>query len=109
MRLKHKSTYCIGKSYGDIPLFDESKHPLIKGVEAPNKRPGLISFFEDENGKEYCAVVNNTPFACERFMIVLDKNVKTINGARDFYEEKDDVIKVGAWYAPGQMQIYCFE
>lgn len=123
MKLKHKSTYHIGESYGGYPLFTEGVHPLIKRIKSLYNEPGLISFFEDENGKEYCVLVNNSPFRPDGFAMRLEKRVKKAVRVENhvaevfssehhhdaFYAELEDEIEVGTWFAPGQMEIFCFE
>lgn len=124
MTLKHRATYHIGQSFGEYPLFPENTHPLIKRVESPDNIPGILSFFEDKDGREYCILVNNSPDKPNRLNAVLDKKVEKIlrielNGERitDFaknhydceYKENEDEVTAGVWYAPGQMEMFRFE
>ena len=79
--LKHKVTYHLVTSYGETELFPEGIHPFVERVDSPDGIPGILSFFEDENGKEYCALVSNTPFRSGRLNLVLTPNVKTLRQA----------------------------
>lgn len=122
--LKHKKTYGFEKCYGTMDPFPQETHPLIRRMISTDRLPGLLSFFEDSEGREYAVMVNNSPFESGRFSFALDKKVKKIwrielNGSAvsDFakhhhdaiYGEHYDYIQAGAYLAPGQMEIFRFE
>lgn len=124
IQLKWKKTWHLEKAYGGYQLFRTGDHPLIRRVISDEKLPGILSLFEDEEGREYVCLVNNSPFKPGRFSFVLPKDVKKIlriykNGEMvvDFktnhhdaiYEERDDEIIAGCFLAPGQMEIFRFE
>lgn len=122
--LKYKKAYHIKKCYGGYDVFPNNTHPLIKRIDSASLQPGLVSFFEDDEGREFTVLVNNTPKESGLFEFVLDKKCKKVlryqfNGEKiiDFsvdhhdcvYYEKDDEIHAGVWLAPGQMEIFRFE
>jgi len=122
--LKHQKTYGFEKCYGTMDPFPQDSHPLIRRMISEDHLPGLLSFFTDEEGREYAVMVNNSPFTPGRFSFALDKKVKRIwrvelNGEKtsDFrkshhdalYGEFYDYIQAGAYLAPGQMEIFRFE
>ncbi|MCQ2446183.1 MAG: hypothetical protein MJ141_04820 [Clostridia bacterium] len=124
MKLSWKKTWHFEKAYGDYPLFPENEHPFIKRMISEQGLPGILSLFEDEDGKEYAVMVNNSPFKPGRFAFALPKDTKKIwriqkNGDMtvDFkvshhdaiYQEKDDEIIAGCFLAPGQMEVFRFE
>lgn len=123
-RLKFRKVYHFEECYGGVEEFPENTHPFIRRMISEDRLPGILSFFEDENGKEYCVLVNNSFERNCRFHFELNKNVKKIcrtamNGTwmtdfakshwDAFYEEHEDCIRAGVWLAPGQMEIFCFE
>ncbi len=123
MGLKHKATYHVGESYGGYPLFTGETHPLIRRIKSLYGAPGLLSIFEDDKGKEYFVIVNNTPSEPDGFVFCLDKKVKKVvrleNNTEEtlsaehhhdaFYTDLENETEAGTWFAPGQMEIFCFE
>ena len=122
--LRHRKTWHFGKCYGTYDHFPQDTHPLIKRMHSVDRLPGILSFFENAEGREYAVLVSNTPFEPGRFEFVLDKKVKHIhrlemNGSKDtdfaahhhdaIYHEEYDAIHAGVWLAPGQMEIFRFE
>lgn len=122
--LTHKETYHTHKAYGEYELFHENAHATIKTMESQHNVPGIISFFEDENGKEYIAIVNNSPFESDLFTLSISKQVSRVflihqNGEYEedmrishhdaIFEETDSSIRAGVYLAPGQMEIFRLE
>lgn len=122
--LTHKETYHTHKAYGEYELFHENAHAYIKTMESQHNVPGIISFFEDENGKEYIAIVNNSPFESDLFTLSISKQVSRVflihqNGEYEedmrishhdaIFEETDSSIRAGVYLAPGQMEIFRLE
>lgn len=116
-----KSCYHVHKAYGGYELFKEDSHPIVKSVFSDHKVPGIISFFENEQGQKYIALVNNSPFESDLFKFTLSDGVKRIfnvrrNGADEqdmranhhdaFFKEENGIIQAGVWLAPGQMEIF---
>ena len=54
-RLNHIDTYGIGVSYGGYLYFISGTNELIDGATG---RQGIISFFRDDDGADYAAIVN---------------------------------------------------
>ena len=124
MKLKWKKTYHFEKAYGGYPLFAPGDHPIILRVVSEQKLPGILSLFEDEQGREYVCLVNNSPFKPGSFNFVLRKDTGKVlrireNGTQevDFkafhhdaaYRETENEIIAGCCLAPGQMEIFRFE
>lgn len=116
-----KGTWMTGKTYGGYKEFKSGEIPGVTAVESPYGNPGIISHFELD-GKNYIAVVNNTPFESGAFKIIYGKEIKTVNrlgwngfvntkhyDGDAFYSENDGIITSGDWCAPGQMNVYQFE
>ena len=124
VNLKWKRTWHFQKAYGGYPLFGEDDHPLIMHVNSEQGLPGILSRFEDAQGKEYICIVNNSPFKPGCFTFTLSKKTQKIlrireNGAQevDFianhhdavYRENAFDILAGCYLAPGQMELFRFE
>ena len=124
MSLSIKDCYHIVKAYGEYPLFPENRHPLIRRVFTDHRVPGIVSFFEDQEGREYVVLVNNSPFESDLFKMAIDPSVKHIynlrkNGAdakdmKDFhhdafYRDFGVEVQAGVYLAPGQMEIFRIE
>lgn len=56
MKLKRKKSYILKNSRGDYPVFKPGDHEYI--LDATIDDTGVLSFFEDEEGKEYICIVN---------------------------------------------------
>ena len=124
MSLTHKQTYHTQKAYGEYELFHENAHAYVKAMTAQHGVPGIISFFEDENGREYIAIVNNSPFESDLFTLTISKQVSRVfnihkNGEFEedmrishhdaIFEETDTAIQAGVYLAPGQMEVFRLE
>ncbi len=55
-KLSHISTYGVGVSFGGYPYFTPGASDLITAAEC---RSGMISFFKDEAGDDYIAIINS--------------------------------------------------
>ena len=56
MKLHHQQTYTVNCNRGVYPTFAEANHPVIKDVRANDE--GIVSFFTDDEGREYLCFVN---------------------------------------------------
>lgn len=125
-RLRHKKTYHVVRAYGGYEIFPGDTHKFIRQVDSVHRLPAIISFFEDEEGKEYVVLMNNSKTEAGSFALVLNEKVKKIiyveeNGKleREFTQENNPLLHtfhtnkegtfVGDWLTPGQMMIFRFE
>ena len=111
MSLKRKSSYFMGTQRGDYPMFGANTHPYVTAIKA--ERDAIVSFFEDESGKEYMVLVNASQTKDGVFKIYLDKEKSDLvevlfNGKQDipyaFGNGKDHWD--GQWLYPGQMCMF---
>jgi hypothetical protein len=123
-RLTLRKAYHGVKAYGGYELYDDS-HPVVKNLVSHHGLPCILSFFNDENGREYFSLTNNSQKESGLFSVNIDKKIKNIyriiwegkeisvaeshwdalyneNGAESF-------ITMGNWLAPGQMEVYRLE
>ena len=70
LKLKRKKTCLIGFRYGSFPIFSENSHDIVKEIRCFEN--GLVSFFEDEEGNEFCALVNTEKKQPADFRIIYD-------------------------------------
>ena len=125
-RLRHKKTYHVVRAFGGYEIFPGDTHKFVRMVDSVHRLPAIISFFEDEEGKEYVVLMNNSKTEAGSFALVLNENVKKIfyveeNGKleREFTIENNPLLHtfhknkegtfVGDWLTPGQMMIFRFE
>ena len=130
--LKFVKSYHVGESFGGFPLFKEGDSDVILKIEDPrDHHPLILSFFKDENGDDYFAVVNNTRFDPSRVHITISSKAGKIRdmannvvitptkitqalgvgGVTETKEEDKipDSYENMTWYAPGQMMLYKIE
>lgn len=122
--LRLKQSFHFVKAYGGYPLFQENAHPVLRRVWSEHRVPGVVSFFEDEAGREYIAVVNNSPFESDLFKLALPAHTKHVYNVRlngkdekdmrrfhhdAFFHEDDIEVQAGVWLAPGQMELFRIE
>ncbi len=130
--LKLVKSYHVGEAFGGFPLFKEGDSDVILKIEDPrDHHPAILSFFKDENGDDYFAIVNNTRFDPSRIhMTISSKAGKIIDVANDMpitptkitqalavggvtaTKEEDkipDSYEHMNWYAPGMMKLYKIE
>lgn len=125
-QLKIKKLYQFHRCYGNIPEYKKGDHDGILAIESPNGVPGILSFFEDKDGKEYVVLCNNSPSKSGQFKFVLDKT-KVMkftrvgeNGtafhtfARQSEEsmknaKEGDYLVANMWLAPGQLEMFIME
>ena len=104
--LHRKKSYIIGFQRGDWPVFSDDIHYCIKAVRS--FEDAVISFFEDDEGKEYVCFVNAEMAQIGHYKFVIDNNYKltelicngTIQQPADFAEHD------GVLLNPGQMVLY---
>ena len=101
----------MGKQRADYPMFGSGTHDCIPMIKA--ERDAIVSFFEDENGKEYMCLVNADQNTNGVYKIYHDKEkcdlVEVLfNGKQDipyaFGNSKDHWD--GQWLYPGQMAMF---
>lgn len=111
MSLKRQSTYFMKTQRADYPMFGANTHPYITMIKA--ERDAIVSFFKDENGKEYMCLVNASQTQDGVFKIFHDKEkcdlVEVLfNGKQStpysFGNGKDHWD--GQWLYPGQMAMF---
>ena len=110
--LKRKSTYLIGFQYGSFPIFSNKCHDIIKEIRSFEN--GMLSFFEDAEGNEYCALVNTERKQPADYRFVYDSTKASLteyrlngkvkmpfNGSSDPNSES-----MGLILYPGQMMLF---
>lgn len=85
--LEHDETYHCGKAYGGYPLLEYKRHPLIHQVTCEHNLPSMISFFHQEDGTKYMAIVNTSQSESGYFRCLFSPEVKGLH--RVTYSEKD--------------------
>ena len=124
MSLRLKECWHVVKAYGGYRLFPENTHPLLRRVFSDHRVPGIVSFFADDAGREYIALVNNSQTESDLFKLAVAPDAGRVlnvrkNGRQEqdmkrfhhdaFYRESDVEIQAGVWLAPGQMEIFRIE
>lgn len=123
MKLELDRCYHLVKNYGGYPLYEAGAHPLIRRAFSDHDVPGMLSVFKDGEGREYIALVNNSPFESDLFKLALEPGTHAINvrenGADEqdmalyhhdaFYREDEGEVQAGVWLAPGQMELFRLE
>lgn len=130
--LKLVKSYHVGEAFGGYDLFKEGDSDVILKVEdVRNHNPLILSFFKDENGDDYFAVVCNSRTDIARVNLTIStKAGKIVNlgnnsvvtptvitqalaagGVTETAEEDKipDSYEHIAWYAPGQLCLYKIE
>jgi len=79
MGLTLKESLHVGKCFGGYKPFVKNVHPLIRRVNTRRQLPAIISYFEDAEGKEYVALVNNSQTESDLFTLSLPKGTKVYN------------------------------
>jgi hypothetical protein len=131
-RLKLVKSYHIGETYGGFPLFKEGDSDVIlKAEDVRNHNPLILSFFKDDEGNDYFAVVCNSRTDIARVNLTIsskagkivclaDNSVVTptivtqalaAGGVTETANEDKipDSYEYGSWYAPGQLNLYKIE
>ena len=104
--LHWKKAYLTGFPRMSYTMFNEHCHDVIKSIDIFER--GVISFFEDDNGKEYFALVNAEMTQPMHFDFVYDNTKADIvelelNGA---VESRVGRRFVTADAYPGQMLLF---
>ncbi len=111
-RLNHVESYGVGIAYGGYHYFLEGASELIDRAVCPN---GILSFFKDEDGSDYAAIVNTNQTTSCTFALgfsdkVAEAGIVRFNG--NSYNElckregTNGPISSGEiWLAPGQMEL----
>ncbi|MBE5817918.1 MAG: hypothetical protein E7312_02575 [Clostridiales bacterium] len=109
--LKWKNSYFVGFPYNSFDQFGEGTHDCVTAVDCFER--ALISFFEDENGVEYCTVVNLEKKQLADVHLTLDCNKASYtkierNGksATPFAGYTDIWAGEGLLLYPGQMAMF---
>lgn len=110
MQLHRKQVFITGIQRGDWPMFNCYSHDCIKAVKTFENT--VVSFFEDDNGKEYLCLVNSEMYQknsielqidstkCSLTEVLLNGNVES----KDFGEDGDAFTLY-----PGQMKMFRIE
>ncbi|GHU02434.1 hypothetical protein FACS1894147_04290 [Spirochaetia bacterium] len=122
MSLTFKDSYHLYKSYGGYPDWqDNATHKIVRRVWSEHRTNGIVSLFNDKEGREYILLVNNSKTDADLFIMALDPKFKTLcnlhrNGTweEDFalshwdahYKASDIETQIGVYLAPGQMEIF---
>ena len=124
MKMHIKDAFFIKRRYGGFPLFPEAGYGSVRRAYCPDTFfgcydiegiPGIVSFFEGDDGCEYIAVVNNTFDEPGAIILEFNKDVKKVeyiyhNGDKTMPlllegSSHLDYLKEEIWLAPGQMEI----
>ena len=114
--LKFQRVYHQGEAYGGYPSRMDSS--LVKATKA--KFPLIVSEFKDDQGRDYFCVVNNSQTLSGQCVITVHGSPKLTRimwgggeGAPRTYFDDDNptnpATMLGAWMAPGQMELYRIE
>lgn len=117
-------SFHVGKAYGGFPLFEENMHKTVKNAVCLHGINGIVSFFKDRAGKEYIAVVNNSPYISGQVTLELSKEsisrfvrigwnrseTDSLTHHHDEgFSESEGLYAYSPWLAPGQMNLYRLE
>ena len=113
--LKRKKTCLIGFQYGSFPIFSNKSHDVIKEIRCFEN--GLVSFFEDADGKEFCALVNLEKKQQADFRIIYDGSKASFTEYRlngkvkmPFSGSSDpEAANMGLILYPGQMILFSID
>ncbi len=131
-RLKLEKSYHCGTAYGDYPLLNVGDSDIVlKAEDLYAGLPVIVSFFKDENGDDYFAVMNNSKTDSARISITISTNAGkitnigngiditpteittalAIGGGKETAEEDkiSDSYENITWFGPGQMNLYRVE
>lgn len=114
--------YHLGRAWGGYPAFTDGCDENIIHAEAWHDIDVIISFFRDEEGRKYVAVVNNTTTKSGRLALTISKKAGRMiragafGGTDVFYFNHDEgctdhgeTYTYTPWLAPGQMNVYRFD
>lgn len=123
---KHLFTLCIGRQYGGYDGFC-SNEPLcieqgVLAASSTNGVPGMLSFFQRDDGKKFLLVFNNSYKDSDLFKLTLKGSVKKVyrlygEDKIDFevhhwdahFRRNENAVEVGIWLAPGQFDLFELE
>ena len=110
----------VGTAWGGFTLV-EGIGPLFRAI-SKNKTPLIISEFLDSKGRTYIAVVNNSQTMSTQTELRFRGNKPTVyrvgwegqenkmdRGDGWEAQQKDDMVTIHPWLAPGQMEIFRVE
>lgn len=118
--LELQKSYHLGRAWGGFPLFKDGDSDILIHAETIHGIDGIISFFKDEEGADYIAIVNNSkdksgqlalkfPKSCGKLMRV-GKNMLARYVLDDWHDEGLDdygeTYQYYPWLAPGQLNLY---
>ena len=131
-RLKLQKSYHATKAFGGYPLFKQGDSDVVLKVEdLYSGQPAIVSFYKDENGDDYFAVMKNSKTDSARISITISSNAgKIVNVGNEKVVTPTEIttaLLVGGgtdkadadsipdsydhigWYGPGQMNLYKIE
>lgn len=115
-RLNHKYTYGIGVSYGGYPYYTTPNECACDYIAGVSGRMGMVSTFVDDDGVDYCVLINTDPKLAGHLSLTFTDKVEKVEEV--FYNGKQLDLKVkrngqqgnlamaSACYAPGQMSLF---
>ena len=130
--LKLVKSYHIGEAFGGFPLFEQGDSDIVlKAEDVRNHNPLILSFFKDECGDDYFAIVCNSKTDIARVNLTISSKAgRIVNLASELdvtpteitaaleaggvtaTDQKDkipDSYEHISWYAPGQLKLYKIE
>ncbi len=131
-RLKLQKSFHAGEAFGGFPLLQPGDSDIVlKAEDVHGNQPVIVSFYKDENGDDYFAVMNNSKTDNARISLTIStKAGKIVNvgngravtpteitaallvGGATQSEAKDtipDSYENITWFGPGQMNLYKIE
>ena len=110
MSLRRKATFHFGRDLGAYPVFGDTSHELIRLTGYDD---GIVSFFEDEEGREYFCIVNSNVKTHTTFNLYYDTDKCRVselimNGKSESYmaPTAPDAQWGGFDVYPGQMRFF---
>ncbi len=111
-RLRLKRVVHVGRAWGGHELFSGTEHVAAVETDVPH----IITEWEDEEGRPWVSLVNNTPRATAFVILVLRGRSLRVYRAAWQGEERpvtgrlvDEGIRFWLFTAPGQMELYRLE
>ena len=110
MKLKRKSTFHVGKDYDVYPVFDNNSHEFIS---LKTFEDTLISFFEDDEGREYFCLVTLVKNYHSSYNLFYDEDKCSVtelimNGKKEIHLPPSDPNAKWSDFTlyPGQMRLF---
>lgn len=113
-KIHHKGTWHIGKAYGGWPPLSKTD-PFIQAILS--ETPFIYSRFEDDRGRPYLLVMNNSPDTAIQAHFRFDPSIKILHRIGWQGEVHEETIhrryetfsELSKWFMPAQMELYRVE